>query len=282
MTIKPTHEKLTLMVSKPAPGAASSEDHGMARLKVQTLADRACEVLDHAILNGTLAPGSQLSELDLAARLGISRGPLREAINRLEGRRLLHRVPHIGVRVVALSDWDVSEIFAVREVMEGLACKLATRHMTDAEFDELEKCVEFRHVSAEPPEGSEFYQKPQQWDLHYRIAQASLNRQLIQYLCGDMYYLLRLYRARTGVKPKRAGADQEHREILRAMRARDGELAEQLMRRHIADSRLSLELKEDVNLPTAGPDAVRPPGQDNEGQRALEVPLTRRRRNAGS
>lgn len=230
---------------------AHAGDTGMGKLKVQTLADRACEALDQAILNGTLAPGTQLSESDLAARLGISRGPLREAINRLEGRRLLHRVPHVGVRVVALSDWDVSEIFAVREVMEGLACKLATRHMADADFDALEKCVEFRHVSAEPPAGSEFYRKPQEWDFHYRIAQASLNRHLIQYLCGDMYYLLRLYRARTGVTPQRAGADDEHRDIIRAMRARDGELAERLIRAHIAGSRASLQLSEDVNA-TAG------------------------------
>ncbi len=259
--------------------ALAPPDTGMRRLEIQTLADRACEMLDHAILNGTLPPGMQLSESELAARLGISRGPLREAINRLEGRRLIHRVPHIGVRVAVLSDWDVSEIFAVREVMEGLACKLATRHMSDAEFDELEKCVEFRHVSAEPPAGSAFHRKPQQWDFHYRIAQASLNRQLIQYLCGDMYYLLRLYRARSGVTPKRANADEEHREILRAMRARDGDLAEQLMRRHIADARLSLDLKEDVNTPTLERDATEiDPALAASSEALLKAPPTRRRR----
>ncbi|GAB2890019.1 GntR family transcriptional regulator [Paraburkholderia jirisanensis] len=229
------------------PPADDVDSKSVKRLSAQTLADRACDMLDQAILNGELPPGTQISEAELALRLGISRGPLREAISRLEGRRLIERVPHIGVRVVALSDWDVSEIFAIREVMEGLACRLATLHMSDAELDELENCVEFRHVSAEPPPTSPFHRKPHKWDFHSRVAQGSRNTQLIQYLCGDMYYLLRLYRARTGVTPMRAGADDEHRNILRAMRARDGELAERLMRQHVAGSRASLGLSADIN-----------------------------------
>jgi DNA-binding GntR family transcriptional regulator len=227
--------------------ADDSDPKTVKRLAAQTLADRACDMLDQAILNGELPPGTQFSEAELALRLGISRGPLREAISRLEGRRLVERVPHIGVRVVALSDWDISEIFAIREVMEGLACRLATLHMSDVELDELEACVEFRHVSAEPPATSPLHRKPHKWDFHSRVAQGSRNAQLIQYLCGDMYYLLRLYRARTGVTPMRAGADDEHREILRAMRARDGELAERLMRQHVAGSRASLALSADIS-----------------------------------
>lgn len=253
------------------PAVAEGESGGVRRLAVQTLADRACDMLDQAILDGELPPGTQLSEAELALRLGISRGPLREAISRLEGRRLIQRVPHIGVRVVALSDWDVSEIFAIREVMEGLACRLATRHMSDADFDELEKCVEFRHVSAEPPPTSPFHRKPDKWDFHYRIAQGSRNAQLIQYLCADMYYLLRLYRARTGVTPTRAGADEEHREILRAMRARDGERAEALMRLHVEGSRASLGLTVDVSNGAAQPAAA------NSAAELAEAPRMRRR-----
>lgn len=239
---------MTTQISDRAlPDAGDADPKTVRRLSAQTLADRACDMLDQAILNGELAPGTQFSEAELALRLGISRGPLREALSRLEGRRLVERVPHIGVRVVALSDWDVSEIFAIREVMEGLACRLATLHMSDAELDELEACVEFRHVSAEPPATSPLHRKPHKWDFHSRVAQGSRNAQLIQYLCGDMYYLLRLYRARTGVTAMRAAADHEHREILQAMRARDGELAERLMRQHVAGSRASLGLSVDIS-----------------------------------
>ena len=220
---------------------------GIRRLEVMTLADQVCDVLDRAILEGELSPGEQLSEAELAQRFGVSRGPLREAISRLEGRRLMQRIPHIGVRVVALSDWDVSEIFAIREVMEGLACRLATLHMNVAELDELEDCCSFKHKVAEPPVTSTFHRKPDKWDFHYRIAQGSLNEQLIQFLCRDMYYLLRLYRARSGSTPMRDHAADEHRAILRAMQARDASTAERLMREHIVRARLSLGLAEDVN-----------------------------------
>jgi DNA-binding GntR family transcriptional regulator len=245
------------------------------RLAVQTLADRACEMLDQAILSGAMPPGTQLSEGELALRLGISRGPLREAISRLEGRRLIERVPHIGVRVVALSDWDVSEIYSIREVMEGLACRLAARHMTDEEFDGLEQCVEYRHVSAEPPQTSPLHRRPHDWDFHSRIAQGSRNAQLIQYLCRDMYYLLRLYRARTGVTPMRADADNEHRAILQAMRARDGELAERLMREHVAGSRASLQLSADVNQ-TVGQPVANAQGEPTLNGPEARTPMRRR------
>ena len=70
------------------------------RIEVQTLADRACSRIERAILSGSLAQGMALGEAELAGQLGISRGPVREAMNRLEGRGLLQRGPHVGVRVV--------------------------------------------------------------------------------------------------------------------------------------------------------------------------------------
>ena len=73
-----------------------------------------------------------LGEAGLAALLGISRGPVRKAMNRLKGRRLLQRVPHVGVRVVCLSDAEVGEIFAMREMLEGWAARLAADYMDGA------------------------------------------------------------------------------------------------------------------------------------------------------
>ena len=68
-----------------------------------TLADRVFTAIQDAIVKGELRAGSKISEAELATRYGVSRGPLREALRRLEGRQLLSRVPHVGVRVMALS-----------------------------------------------------------------------------------------------------------------------------------------------------------------------------------
>ncbi len=226
---------------------------GMERIDVQTLADLACETLERAILNGTLPPGAALGEAELAGQLGISRGPLREAISRLEGRRLVQRIPHVGVRVVNLSDWEVSEIFAMREVLEGLACRLASQHMTVAELDRLDASAEFRHRKVK--DGAPHARAAD--DFHVRIAEGSRNTRLIEYLCCDMYSLLRLYRIRSGGTPMRAGSSDEHREIVAAMRARDADGAERLMRAHVARARLSLALSEDVTASPAAPPSRR-------------------------
>jgi DNA-binding GntR family transcriptional regulator len=210
------------------------------RIEVQTLADRACDRLERAILSGRLPPGTALGEAELAGQLGISRGPVREAMNRLEGRGLLQRVPHAGVRVVCLSDTEVSEIFAMREVLEGLAARLAAGCMPPQEIDALEAAAAFRHTA---PAADQIGRSKPGDDFHVRVAQGSRNRRLIQCLCTDMYSLLQLYRIRSGGSPMRAGSADEHREIIHAIRARDGARAERLMRAHVRRARDSLNLQ---------------------------------------
>src|SRR6516165_5812387 len=111
------------------------------KVTAQSLVDVVAERIEAAIISGALEPGSRLSEQGLAASLGVSRGPLREAIRRLEGRKLLERTPNIGVRVAALSLRDLNEILQIREALEGMACALAATNMTDAEIAALQKLL---------------------------------------------------------------------------------------------------------------------------------------------
>jgi DNA-binding GntR family transcriptional regulator len=227
---------------------------GVQRIDVQTLADVAYDMLERAILNGDLAPGAALGEAELAGRLGISRGPLREAINRLEGRRLLQRIPHVGVRVICLSDGEVGEILAMREVLEGLAARLAAQRMTEPEIDALAACAGFRHRKpAEDGTGS----APASHDFHVRLVQGSRSPRLIGTLCNDMYSLLRLYRIRSGSTPARANAPEEHLEIVAAIRARDADAAERLTRAHVVRARDSLNLDPAGSVPEPMPRSLR-------------------------
>src|SRR4051794_19411623 len=89
-----------------------------------SLADEAFGKIVEAITAGDFKPGGRIAEAALARQLGISRGPLREALGRFEGR-LVERKPHVGVKVIDLSDKDLVELFAVREALEGMACRLA-------------------------------------------------------------------------------------------------------------------------------------------------------------
>jgi len=95
----------------------------------QTITSDISEKLINAIVNGDIPPGSKLSEPKLAQQFNISRGPLREAIRRLEGLNLVSHVPREGVKVVTLTLKEVIEIYHVREALEGLAAGLAARNM---------------------------------------------------------------------------------------------------------------------------------------------------------
>ena len=106
-----------------------------------TLADRVFGQIQDAIVKGELKSGVKMSEAELTARYGVSRGPLREALRRLEARKLLTRIPHVGVRVVALTIEDVLQMYQVREVLEGMAARLAAQHATDEEVQSLKQLL---------------------------------------------------------------------------------------------------------------------------------------------
>lgn len=214
--------------------------------EVQTLADRAFVRIEAAIEKGDLPPGTKISEALLARTFGISRGPLREAIRRLEGRKLIRRIPRVGASVAMYSRKDLIEIFIVREALEGIACRLAAENMTPAEIAELESVLEQHRGGNELRTGAGYYQTPGDLDFHYRIVRASQNSKLIELLCDELYYLIRVYRYRSGAAPGRAQqAFEEHQAIVAAMRDRNGDLAESLMRRHIAYARAILSQTEE-------------------------------------
>lgn len=210
----------------------------------RTLADRVCKQIVTAIVKGDLAPGQKISEPELARTYGISRGPLREAMRRLEGWRLVERKPHIGARVVQLSARELIEIYRVREALEGMACRLAAENMTAAEITSLKHLLDNHEQSIEQREGRSYFQKEGDLDFHYRIVQGSKNAKLLELLGADLYHLVRMYRYQFSVsksRPKRAL--KEHRQIVDAIEARDPELAEMLMRRHISAARQNIEEK---------------------------------------
>ncbi len=205
-----------------------------------TLGDRVYEELLRAILNGEIAPGSHIAEVELARRFGVSRGPLREAIRRLEQRRLVVHTVHIGARVVEMSMDRIIEVFLVREAMEGMATRLAAQRMSEAEIASLDDLLDVH--AHELSERSVYVQYDGDLDFHRRIASGARNDLLDELLSGDLYYLLRLYRAQHSSSPNRGvRALVEHRRIVDAIRDRDGDLAEMLMRRHIANARRNLQ-----------------------------------------
>lgn len=212
--------------------------------EAQTLAEKVFSELATAIVRGELAPGERLSEQALVTRYGGSRAPIREAIQKLEARNLVVRVPHAGARVVSLSLEELRDIYEVRLELESMACRLAAERMSDAEISALEKLLEEHARSIEADQGLSYYQKSGNLDFHYRIIEGSKNSRLHQMLCGDLYHIIRMYRYRTSTSSERPlQALKEHQGIVEAIKSRDPQLAELLMRRHIQVSLTNLETR---------------------------------------
>ncbi len=209
-----------------------------------TTADKVFEQIQHAIVEGEIPSGSKISEPELAKRYQISRSTLREALNRLEKCHLIKRKANVGSRVVNCSIDGLLELYITREALEGMACRQAALNMTDEEIVDMQAMLNAHSQTQELKDGVAYYQEEGDLDFHYKIILGSHNRQLIELICGQLYHLIRMYRCQFGMNSPRASrAFDEHSHIIQAIADRDGELAEMLMRRHIAASRKNIENK---------------------------------------
>jgi DNA-binding GntR family transcriptional regulator len=195
--------------------------------------------LTEAILLGEIPLGSKISEPALAQRFGVSRGPLREAMHRLQERRLITRTANQGARVTEATPERLSSLFSVREMLEGLAAREAAVKMTSADFLKLRETIEHHEAGLaglEPGQHNALGTVDR--DFHFQIAQSSQNDLLIKLLCEELYPLLRLYRSRNDSLVLRQRAVVEHKRIYDAITDRDADLAEIMMRRHIGSAKI--------------------------------------------
>lgn len=189
--------------------------------------------------SGEFAPGARLLETELATRFGVSRTPVREALRRLETQGVVTHEPRKGA-VVATLDYDqLGELYAVREVMEGLAARLAARHASEAEILLLREMIAEDEKVLDPRGQSQANKR-----FHRQLHQCSHNRYLIQTL-DPIRRSMALLTKTTFSFPKRiADSNAEHAIIVDAIEARDGDAADAAARKHIANAyavRLRLE-----------------------------------------
>lgn len=206
----------------------------------RTLTEQLTDRLREAVISGELPAGSKLSEPKLAKLYQTSRGPIREAIRRLEVMQLVQHVPHEGVRVVSLDYANMVDLYHVREVLEGKAAALAANNMSSAAIDRLGELLELhkRHQQ----ETGNYMQADGDFDFHYQVIKGSGNAMLIRQLTEELYSLIRMYRRQFSLMHSRSEvALREHEQIFYAIESRDEGLAEMVMRRHIVRARKEIE-----------------------------------------
>jgi DNA-binding GntR family transcriptional regulator len=196
-----------------------------------TLWQRVYEHLRTAILEGRLEPGTELTEVALAEQLGVSRGPLREAIGRLAAEGLVSVSPRRGAVVRSLSKEEFLQLYQVREALERMAMQLAVLRLTDEEFDGLTALNEEMAAHAAGNKVEAFFEA--NLAFHARLLEASGNEKL-QELYRQLLGQLGRYRLRSlTLRGNLQRSVSEHKTILRAARRGDAERAAQLMAEHI-------------------------------------------------
>ncbi|KQQ33005.1 GntR family transcriptional regulator [Duganella sp. Leaf126] len=211
-----------------------------AALAVTTVADQAADALRRKIMAGELAEGSSLRQDALAAELGISRIPLREALVQLEGEGLVKIVAHKGAVVAGLSIDEISELFMLRSVLEPLLLKRSAPRLTANDYAQLDAILaDYRQELAG--------QHTTRWgELNTRLHAVLLSRAdqprtaaivdtlLLQ---TDRYTRLQLSLSADSIRQ----AQQEHQQLVDLCRSGDVRGAAALLKRHIAHASRDLE-----------------------------------------
>ena len=182
-----------------------------------------------AIDVGVYRPGDRLVESDLADRFGMSRTPIREALQRLETQSLLTRDGR-SLIVASLDHNQMAELYVVRTELEGLAARLAARHATDEEVQVLREMVlEDQALLNDPSSLARANRR-----FHKQIHLASHNRFLVQQL--DLVHRSMALMATTSLAAQGRGeiALAEHQAIVDAIQARDEDAAYTALRDHIS------------------------------------------------
>jgi DNA-binding GntR family transcriptional regulator len=206
-----------------------------------TLADQAYVVLRREISEGGFTAGQRMTERGLAAQLGVSPTPVREAIRRLEHERLLERLDGRTLTVAQPSIHRLFELNLIEAALAGVAARLAAESATDRELAEIrgvhERASRSIPAARNEEDGIEVLRLARQ--MHQLVYEASHNPQLIDMIAtaGAFDWRIRVESVRRlgETYPSKTGLDH-HSAIVDALEARDSALAESLMREHVTSA----------------------------------------------
>ncbi len=186
------------------------------------------------IMDGTFPPESQLGEVQLAGRLNVSRGPVREALQRLIQEGLLETRRNRGVFVASLDGDDVADVYLARRAIEREAITILVRRADDAAFDRLGELVEDMSSAAERGAWEELADADLRF--HETLVRSS-NSKRLQRMFSTLLVETRMCIARLeSAYPVHKRLVQEHRNLLGAMRQGDESAALALIDAHLKDA----------------------------------------------
>jgi DNA-binding GntR family transcriptional regulator len=225
-------------------------------LENRTLREQVVDHLREEIVSSRLAPGTELGEVTLARSLGVSRGPVREALWQLAAEGVVTIVPRRGAVVTRLTRQEFMDAYQVREALESLAIKLAVPCLREAEKAELHRMCEEMEREAAAGKTDRFFEINR--EFHALLVHASRNRKLEQVHARLVAQMGALMKKSAELRGGLEQSAAEHRAILAAVDAGDPALAARLLEEHIEvpqrvlqspAARAMFEDEEDIHQP---------------------------------
>ena len=200
------------------------------RQDYRTMHDLVFNTLMEDILSGRLKPGEKLNISEISERLGVSRTPVREALKQLMSVGLVENVPHRSPFVKKLSIEEIIELYYIRAALEGVASRLASQRLSDEQIRELDRLCTQMEVKARSGKYDDFIENNSKF--HFIVYEAT-NSPRLQEMVLQYYRQCEQYRALVMELPgSYEEVCQEHKNILKAFKQRDLDMADNFARQH--------------------------------------------------
>ena len=198
-----------------------------------SLRGRVFHKLREDILIGKYDDYEELKEVAIGEEMGVSRTPVREAFRQLELEGLIQIIPNKGAYVTGITEKDVKDIYMIRSRLEGLCARWATEHIAEEQLDEMEENVYLAKFHAQK---GHLEQMAELDNRFHEILYEACDSKILEHQLKDFHlYVLRV-RKKTLSSARGPKSNEEHGQILEAIKAKDADLAEKLANQHIINA----------------------------------------------
>lgn len=199
-----------------------------------SLRGRVFHKLREDILNGRYKVKEELREVAIGEEMGVSRTPVREAFRQLELEGLIQIIPNKGAYVTGITAKDIKDIYMMRSLLEGLCARLATENITKEQMEEMEENIflsEFHAAKGHTEQMAELDNR------FHEILYEACNSKMLEHALRDYHqYVLRVRRQTLSTGSRSSASNEEHRQIMEAIKAGDEKLAEKLANQHMLNA----------------------------------------------
>ncbi len=186
------------------------------------------------ILSGRYAEHEELREVTIGEEMGVSRTPVREAFRQLELEGLIQIIPNKGAYVTGITEKDVKDIYIIRSLLEGLCARWATEHITKEQMEEMEENVYLAEFHAKK---GHLEQLAELDNRFHEIMYEACDSKMLEHQLRDFHqYVLRVRKKTLAKAARGKKSNEEHMGIMEAIKAGNGDLAEQLAHQHMINA----------------------------------------------